>query len=338
MVRRATLERDERPADAGGAASGSLLTAEHPFSSPPPRQRLSKPPRRRVTGSGGRWLVWTGRVVAWALLLLVGYRGVAAIITGQPRAAAEPAPAAASRSSGFPVTLAQAYALQFGSVYLSFSPATAAQRAARLAAYLPPGTDAQLGWNGAGSQRLQSEQVASVSVRSARQAVVTLLAQVNGKLIELGVPVYAGSDGLAVSGEPALLPAPARAAVPQQAAVATDPAAQTALLGVLPSFFRAYASGDQATLSRFLAPGTHLAGLGGAVTFGSISQITVPRGGPVRQIQVSVSWRIPAGQGGSAVAASQAVMQMTYQLKVVQHGGIWDIAGVATSTALPGPP
>jgi hypothetical protein len=46
----------------------------------------------------------------------------------------------------------------------------------------------------------------------------------------------------------------------------------------LPPFFQAYASGDSAALSRFLAPGTSLAGLGGAVTFDSISALHVPPG------------------------------------------------------------
>ncbi len=338
MVRRATLERGDRPPPGDDdAPSGPLLAADRPFSSPAPRQRLSRP-RRRNGGSGGRWLVWTGRVLVWAVLLLIGYRGVAAILTGQPRPEARPGLTASNQGSGFPVTLARAYALQFGSIYLSFSPATAAQRASGLAAYLPPGTDSQLGWNGAGSQRLQSEQVASVRVQNSHQAVITLLAQVNGRMIELGIPVYAGSGGLAISGEPALLPAPARAALPQPAAVAADPTAQAALLGVLPSFFRAYASGDQATLARFLAPGTHVTGLGGAVSFGSISQITVPRGGTTRQATVSVSWRVPAARSASAVAAARPTVQMTYQLTVVQHGGIWDIASIGASTELPGPP
>ncbi|MGO9082876.1 MAG: conjugal transfer protein [Streptosporangiaceae bacterium] len=335
MVRRATLERGERLAPDDEAPPG-LLAA--PDRSAAPARAAPRLPRRRSGGSGGRWLVWVGRVVVWALLLLIGYRGVLAIVTGIPQAAASPPAHAAAPGRGFPVSLAQAYALGFGGVYLSYNPADAAERASELARYLPPGTDAQLGWNGAGSQRLQSEQVASVRVQNAHQAVITLLAQVSGRLIELGVPVYASGGGLVVSGEPALLPAPARAAIPQSTAVSTDPAAQTALLTVLPSFFQAYASGDQATLARFLAPGAHVTGLGGTVTFGSISQITVPRGGGTRQITVSVTWRMPPGTSTSPVGAARADVQMTYQLTVVRHGGIWDVASIGAAAALPGPP
>ena len=50
--------------------------------------------------------------------------------------------------------------------------------------------------------------MATTDVQDAHHAVVTLLARVNGQLMQLGVPVYASSDGLVVSGAPAWLPAP----------------------------------------------------------------------------------------------------------------------------------
>ena len=45
-------------------------------------------------------------------------------------------------------------------------------------------------------------------VQDGKHAVVTLLARVNGGLIELVVPVYASAGGMAISGEPAWLAAP----------------------------------------------------------------------------------------------------------------------------------
>ena len=112
--------------------------------------------------------------------------------------------------------------------------------------------------------------MAGVAVSNAQHAVVTLLARVNGKLMELGVPIYYASGALAVSGEPAWLPAPQRATVPSPAPGSTDPATQAELMSQLPAFFQAYASGNQDTLGRFLAPGTSVTGLGDAVTFGSL--------------------------------------------------------------------
>src|SRR4249920_969131 len=46
-------------------------------------------------GAGGRWLVWVFRVVVWLVLLLIGYRGVTAIMAGETTSGGAPAPAAA---------------------------------------------------------------------------------------------------------------------------------------------------------------------------------------------------------------------------------------------------
>src|SRR2546430_3105702 len=94
-------------------------------------------------GAGGRWLVWVFRVVVWLVLLLIGYRGVTAIMEGGTTSGGAPAPAAIP-SSNFPSALAGAYALQFGQVYLNADPATANQRASELATFLPTGADSQL--------------------------------------------------------------------------------------------------------------------------------------------------------------------------------------------------
>ena len=170
------------------------------------------PSGRAWSGGGGRWLLWPLRVVLWAALLIVAYRGVTAIVFHQASApqagGAEPGGTTAEQ---FPVTLAEAYATEFGQVYLNFSPAIQAQREQELAAFVPPSVAAanpDLGWNGTGQLRLQSEQVAGIAVQDPQHAVVTLLATVNGQLMELGVPVIASGGGVVVAGEPAWLPAP----------------------------------------------------------------------------------------------------------------------------------
>ncbi len=147
----------------------------------------------------------------WGTLLVIAFRGLAAIVTGQSLTAAA-APAAPGRpaASEFPVGLAEAYAADFGRVYLSFSPQTRALREEELQAYLPAQTAAanpDLGWNGAGEMALQSEQVAGIAVQDHQHAVVTLLALVNDQLMELGVPIAAAGRNVVVSGEPAWLPA-----------------------------------------------------------------------------------------------------------------------------------
>jgi Conjugative transposon protein TcpC len=285
------------------------------------------------SGGGGRWMVWPMRVVLWAAILVIGYRGVMAIVLNETPASTNATNSAPAFSpTPFPVTLGEAYALQFGQVYLNFSPAEATQRAQQLAAFIPANISAvqpQFGWNGGGTLRLQSEQVAGIDVRSAHTAVVTLLATVNGHLMELGVPIYASGGGIVVSGEPALLPAPSAVSPPLNTQEASsDPVAQSALATQLPAFFQAYASGDQATLNRYLAPGASLNGLDGAVVFNSIASIAVPRGGATRDITVTVNWMLP-GQ----VRAGPAQLAETYDMSVVdQQSGRWYVKEIRAST------
>jgi hypothetical protein len=277
-------------------------------------------------------MIWPARVVLWVAILIIGYRGVMAIVLNEtPANNSAPLSPAAPSSSPFPVTLGEAFALEFGQVYMNFSPASAAQREQQLAPFIPANArtfQPQFGWTGAGTWQLQSEQVAGIDVRGPRSAVVTLLAMVNGRLIELGVPLYASGGGIVVSGQPALLSPPSAVSPPNAQPGGSDPVAQRALSSELPAFFQAYASGDQATLGRFLAPGASLRGLGGAVSFGSIANITVPRGGATRDITVTVNWVFPGQvKGGTTDLAT------TYDMSVIdQQTGRWYVKEIRAST------
>jgi hypothetical protein len=272
-------------------------------------------------------VVWALRALIWIVLIVIGVRGVIAIALGQTTPSHSSGTSAGRPpSSRFPSGLAEAYALQFASVYLNFSQANQAQRAQQLTAFLPNGANPQLGWNKAGSMTLQSDQVAGISVRDAQHAVVTLLARVNGHLMELGVPIYAAGGAMVVSGEPAWLAAPPRTSPRAPAAASPDATTQAALTAELPAFFRAYASGNSAAMARFLAHGASITGLGGAVTFSSISSVYVPTGGDTRQITVTVVWQIP-GQAGAATAR----LQMTYDMTVVSQNANWYVQSIRAS-------
>ena len=292
----------------------------------------SAPDGRAWNGGGGRWLLWPLRCVLWAALLVIAYRGVTAIIFHQPNAApadgAEPAGAAAGQ---FPVNLAEAYASEFGQVYLNFSPATQAQREQELAAFVPASVAAanpDLGWDGAGQMSLQSEQVAGIAVQDRQHAVVTLLATVDGQLMELGVPVIASAGRVVVAGEPAWLPAPQQVSPPPQPSGGSDPVAQGELMKELPAFFQAYANGDNAALSRFAARGAALTGLGGAVAFDSIASVYVPPGGAMRLITVTVIWQVPS-EGSPGIAK----IAMSYRVSVLAlQSGKWYVNEISAST------
>jgi hypothetical protein len=293
---------------------------------------VGAPDGRPWSGEGGRWLLWPLRAALWATLLIIAYRGVTAIIFHQagaaPAGSAKPGDAAAAQ---FPDTLAEAYATEFGQVYLNFSPATQAQREQELAAFVPPGVAAanpDLGWNGVGQLRLQSEQVAGIAVQDPRHAVVTLLATVNGQLMELGVPVIASGGGMVVAGEPAWLPAPPQISPPAQGAQGSDPVARAELLNELPAFFQAYAAGDPAALSRFEVRGVSLTGLGGAVAFDSIAGLQVPPGGAIRQITATVIWQLP-GQ----VSAGTTELEMAYRMSVRElQSDKWYVNEISAAT------
>ena len=289
-------------------------------------------------GAGGRWLLWPLRVVLWTALAVVAFRGITAIISGS-----SPAPAGgtgpANATGKFPVSLAEAYATEFGRVYLGFSPQSLGQREQALASFVPPAVSAvnpSLGWNGIGQLNLQSLQVAGIRVQDHKHAVVTLLALLNGQLMELGVPVAATGGGLVVSGEPAWLPAPPRIS-PPPAPRGSDRVAQSQLMNELPAFFQAYASGDGRALNRFLAHGASVAGLSGAVTFDSIGALHVPPGGASRQITVTVIWRVPVTEQPGSTAGNLGGMtsklEMTYGMSVVDlESGKWYVKEIGAST------
>ena len=295
-----------------------------------------RPPR---AGGGGRWAVWPMRVVLWSPILIIGYRGVTAILFDEtPSSGSSTANGTTGTiASGFPVTLGEAFATRFGQVYLNYSPSTAAQRAQQLAAFIPANTrakDPQFGWNGHGTSVTQSTEVMGIDVRSADTAVVTLLTSVNGQPMELGVPLYASEGRLAVSGQPAWLPPPPVAALPSAQQASSDQTAKGALASQLPGFFQAFADGDQAALGRYLAPGASVSGLGGAVSFGGITSLQVPRGGATRHMTVTVDWTIP-DQVGTGVPK----LVTTYDMSVVDpQSGRWYVRDIRASTQPMGTP
>ena len=265
------------------------------------------------------------RVVLWAAILIVLYRGITAIAFNET-----PSSAGGNATTGaqFPATLAEAYAMQFGHVYFNFSQATAPQRQAQLAEFLPQSVlnaqPQQFGFTGPAATQLQSESVAGIAASSSQSAVVTLLTMINGKLMEFGVPVYAAGGGIVISGLPALLPAPLTVGLPQSKQAPSDPQATSQLQQQLPGFFSAYANGSSADLDGHLASGASITGLGGVVTFGNIVSLHVPTGGTTRDITVTVNWQLGAQQGGFST---------TYDMSVVDlQGAKWYVEDIRAST------
>jgi hypothetical protein len=265
----------------------------------------------------------------WACILVVLVNGIRVEFdrfTAEP--SRSPSTPKQDAKAQFPVTGASAYAVQFAGVYLNYDQRNPAAREQQLQFFLPDGVDGQLGWNGTGDMRMQSVQVAGTDVRDANNAVVTVLAQANGKWLELAVPIYARDGQFVVSGEPALLPPPARAQLPQPATQDRDSGLENELQQTLVGFFKAYGSGDTVNLSRFTGDNS-VTGLAGAVTFGRLKDVNAPHGAAgERPIAVTVVWQLPSARSKGA----SAELEQTYQLTVVKKDGTWYVRDIRGST------
>ena len=77
-----------------------------------------------------------------------------------------------------------------------------------------------------------------------------------------------------------------------------------------------------------------MAGLGGAVTFDSISALGVPPGGASRQITVTVIWQVPEQPGSAAENLGMtSKLEMTYGMSVVDlQSGKWYVNKISAAT------
>lgn len=293
--------------------------------------------RTRWSGAGGRWWIWAGRAVLWAFIIVVVVNGIRAPFQRMTAPASGASPAADGQSGhpGFPRSQVSAFALEFAATYLNYDPRTAGSRSHRLASFVDEDSGGgQFGWNGGGTSHLDSAQVADVRVTDDKHAVVLLAVRVNGRWMQLSVPVYTSggaSPAMVVSARPALLAPPKRAALPAPPDVSEDTTVEQQLTRQLPAFFKAYAAGDSVALQRFAAGDATFRGLGDAVRFAGIKDVSVPTGGGTRHATVTVAWRMPNSGSGTSAGA----LEQSYDLTIVQDGGRWNIRRLQGSTQPP---
>ncbi|RVX44680.1 conjugative transposon protein TcpC [Nonomuraea polychroma] len=330
MARRSTVQHDPRIAD-GPGLSATLDTAD--FDAPPPR----RPRRGGWSGGGGRWLVWTGRIILWALIVVIVVNGIRAPFERFTQQEAVTPNGAAVANNGFPVDRGMAFAAQFAGVYLNFSPEDDVSRSRKLAAFLPDASDPRMGWDGLGKLAAVAIQPYDIETTDAQNAVVSVAFQSGPRRLMLSVPIYyAGDEGgkrFVVSGRPAILPAPAPAELPQVAPPETDDAAAAELKPQLEGFFKDYASGDAAGLQRYVAAGKSLPSFGGAFTFAELKKVVVPVGGATREIQAVVVWVVPNGEAQATPNATDpatvgARLEQAYRLTVEKQGDKWFVADI----------
>ncbi|MBE1534160.1 conjugal transfer protein [Actinomadura algeriensis] len=321
MARRSAVKRGREMAVVDGTAAPDLPV--DPWDAPDGRGR--GPRGGRWSGSGGRWWVWAGRAVLWALIIVILVNGIRApferfTAADEPGTTAAPEPSA--RRAQFPSSAAGAFALQFANVYLNYNQENAADRETQLRTFLPEGADPQFGWNSTGTLQVQSVQVAGVQARDEHNATVNLVARTGDKWLRLAVPVYADDNGgLVVAARPALLPPPAKAALPQQSPAQRDAALEGELQPILVTFFQAYARSDKTALSRFAA-GSPIGGLAGSVEFGRVAEVVAPQGeAGARTVTASVAWRVAGGE-----------LEQAYELDMVRKDATWYVKDIRGTT------
>ena len=129
MARRALLERSDQL-----TADDEALPPRQPHSARPDQVDAALAWRRRQVAGLGRARNRLGGAPADRLPRRArDHRADRTRQTGGEPSARQ------AQTTQFPVTTAEAYALEFGHVYLNFSPASAAARSADLASFLPPG-------------------------------------------------------------------------------------------------------------------------------------------------------------------------------------------------------
>jgi hypothetical protein len=330
MARRSAVGHGREAAVVEEAPSGGLALGSPADSWEVPEQRA--PRGGRWGGSGGRWWVWVGRAILWALILVILVNGIRApferFTSDQSGGTETPKP---SKGVDFPTSSASAFAIQFATVYLNYDQRNAQARQTQLQSFVADGADGNFGWNGVGQLQVQSVQVAGVDVRDANNAVVTVLARATDRWFRLAVPVYTKNGAMVISSRPALLPPPTKAALPQSGVTDRDQALESELQSALGPFFQAYAQSDQSSLSRF-ADGNTITGLANSVTFDQVKEVVAPKGpANERTVSATVTWQIP-GTG----AGNDGGLDQTYELAMVKKGANWFVRDIHGTTR-PGP-
>jgi Conjugative transposon protein TcpC len=292
-------------------------------------------PTLRQAWAGGRWRRRLGRwAIAFVILVLLANGVVRLVERNTAPTADEIATLAAAKlgQTGFPTMAAEAFAARFAMVYMSWDHKAPDWRKQVLANYVadavlqgPAGQ--QVGWDGAGKQWAYIAVPAGVQVHDQQHAIVTVAVLVDdGSWKYLEVPVFTdGTGALVVTARPAYVEAPTRATpADPPPPLDVDATAAAQLTELLPGFFDAYAKSQTEQLTYLVPTGSRIRGLGNAVQFDSLGQVTVPSGGSQRVATADVTWTVKM-PGGTAK------LTQTYDLTVVRTQDRWYVERVQAS-------
>ncbi|GIJ51900.1 hypothetical protein Val02_87860 [Virgisporangium aliadipatigenens] len=289
--------------------------------------------RKRSRLAGGRWkrlALLTAMVIALLVLIVNGvYRLTGKALYDPPKPAA---------GANYPATAAGGYAARFASAYLNWDEKNTTARANELKMFFPDATDAQLGWDSKGVQRVNGQPVvAGVTAKDDSHGIVHIAAFLTpGGWTCMDVSVYSADKGkaFAITAYAAFVACPpvAGVEVPLDTREA-DGALASVLTPTLDTFFRAYGS-SSSELAQVITEDSGIYGLHGTVSFVDMPQLFVPvveerEDGTVREAEVRVRWRLPSG----------GTLLQGYRLTMRQIGGRWFVqrieGGVDTADVAP---
>ncbi|WP_159039711.1 conjugal transfer protein [Streptomyces sp. TP-A0356] len=246
-----------------------------------------------------------------------------------------------SSSKSFPRGAAVLWAAPLVKLFATYDPAHADDRSRALQPYAVGSLDAQLGWNGQGSQSVIDLVMSDdVEVTGENAGVVRATVQVqDGSWRCVAVPVYTvrrgGSTAFGLTAAPVYVPCAGLTTPPRadaQNKSNDSELAQTFKSDLLPPFLAAWAQSDTDNLNRFLLPGTVSFGLGGAYTGAGdggrprVDSVYVPqvaKGEDPTHRTVTFTTTLLSTDG-------KAAQTSTYRVAVVKKNGQWYFASDPT--------
>jgi hypothetical protein len=260
-----------------------------------------------------------GRVALWAVVAVLILRGGADLL-----GSSEETPPPARPGDGSEDPAVSAFAIRFARTYLE-DPSPAALRpllatGAHVGTGRPP--------SARGSQVAQAEVLRTSDVGDGRVVVTVACELRDSRTLYLAVPIVRqGAGEVAALGAPSIVAVPATAgADPERPRPIAGPDAE-AIGELVGRFLPAYLSaGESSELSYYLAPGTQVVPLGGALEpLGSPTVLQVgEEEGPRREL--IASQRVAEGETGAG-------WPLAYRLQVVERAGRWYVAAVEGALA-----
>ena len=266
-----------------------------------------------------------GRVVLWAVLLVVLARGLGAIFGGEHDRTAG---VAGRPAAGFPDAEARAVAARFARAYLSVSPGGDQRRDRVVAGLLADGLSDRAApvvpRRSPGARVAWATVAREDSLGDSRALITVAVFFDDGRARDLTVPVARDRDGgLVVFDLPYFTAPPARAQLAADEPVALPDEVAGPVGGLAERFLRLYVEGaPRSELAYLLAPGSRVDALAAGLSLVAVDEVGEPPGtvqtGGHRTVLASVRVRDEA---------TGAVYPLRYRLRVTQRDR-WYVAAV----------